>query len=46
MYEFYCDPKFQAVVAEARAARRAYISAVWTRVTRRSADTSSRVALG
>ncbi|MEX3016997.1 hypothetical protein [Gymnodinialimonas hymeniacidonis] len=44
MYEFYCDPGFNTVVAEARAARRAYVRSVWMRVMGRADGAATRVA--
>ena len=44
MYEFYCDEQFRAVIAEARAERRAAVRRFWTAVFARGSSSIGRVA--
>jgi hypothetical protein len=44
MYDFYCNPEFDRIIAKARAERRDAIRGMFARLTRRSGAAAGRVA--
>jgi hypothetical protein len=46
MYQYYCDPDFEQIMLEARAARRDAMRSLWRRMARKVAVGKRRVAHG
>ncbi|MEJ6391004.1 hypothetical protein [Gymnodinialimonas ulvae] len=44
MYQYYCDPDFDQIMRDARAARRDALRTLWRRAMRKSDPVEGRVA--